>query len=257
MFQAPGVHVVAFVPVAGPVPPPMKVVTPDASASNACCGQMKWMCASMPPAVTMSPSPAIASVADAHDHPRRDARHHGRVARLADSDDATVFDADVGLVDARRVEDERVGDHADRARRRRSRLRLPLPIAEDLAAAELALVAVGSRSRARPRRRAPCRPGGRGRPSSGRTCRRSASVEGCSRRHRRPAATATRVTVLRLSWLEAHGRPGGDVEAHPGGRGAVEVERTVRLGEGVVAADLDGAIARGWSLRPNAACVRR
>ena len=29
MFHAPGVHVVAFVPVAGPVPPPIKVVTPE------------------------------------------------------------------------------------------------------------------------------------------------------------------------------------------------------------------------------------
>ena len=28
MFHAPGVHVVAFVPVAGPVPPPMSVVMP-------------------------------------------------------------------------------------------------------------------------------------------------------------------------------------------------------------------------------------
>ena len=62
MWHAPGVHVVAFVPVAGPVPPPMNVVTPLASASSACCGQMKWMCVSMPPAVTISPSPAIASV---------------------------------------------------------------------------------------------------------------------------------------------------------------------------------------------------
>ena len=62
MWRAPGVQVVAFVPVAGPVPPPMKVVMPLARASSTCCGQMKWMCASMPPAVTMSPSPAIASV---------------------------------------------------------------------------------------------------------------------------------------------------------------------------------------------------
>ena len=37
---APGVHVVAFVPVAGPVPPPMNVVTPLASATSICCGQM-------------------------------------------------------------------------------------------------------------------------------------------------------------------------------------------------------------------------
>src|SRR6185503_13320809 len=41
MCRAPGVHVVAFVPVAGPVPPPIKVVTPLASASYTCCGLMK------------------------------------------------------------------------------------------------------------------------------------------------------------------------------------------------------------------------
>ena len=62
MFQPPGVQVVAFVPLAGPVPPPIRVVMPDAIASSACCGQMKWTCASMPPAVTIRPSPAIASV---------------------------------------------------------------------------------------------------------------------------------------------------------------------------------------------------
>jgi hypothetical protein len=60
--HGPGVHVVALVPVAGPVPPPSIVVTPLISASSICCGQMKWMCASMPPAVTMLPSPAMASV---------------------------------------------------------------------------------------------------------------------------------------------------------------------------------------------------
>ena len=62
MFQAPGVQVVALVPVAGPVPPPTKVVMPLAMASSACCGQMKWMWESMPPAVRISPSPAMASV---------------------------------------------------------------------------------------------------------------------------------------------------------------------------------------------------
>ncbi len=61
-FQAPGVQVVALVPVAGPVPPPTHEVMPLASASSACCGLMKWMCESMPPAVRMRPSPAIASV---------------------------------------------------------------------------------------------------------------------------------------------------------------------------------------------------
>ncbi len=62
MFQEPGVQVVAFVPVAGPVPPPTQVVMPLATASNACCGEMKWMCVSTPPAVKIRPSPAMASV---------------------------------------------------------------------------------------------------------------------------------------------------------------------------------------------------
>ena len=54
--------VVANVPVAGPVPPPSIVVIPLYSASSICCGQMKWMCESMPPAVTIMPSPAMISV---------------------------------------------------------------------------------------------------------------------------------------------------------------------------------------------------
>ncbi|KAF1054101.1 MAG: hypothetical protein GAK34_00826 [Delftia tsuruhatensis] len=62
MCQGPGVTVVAKVPVAGPVPPPIMVVTPLVSASSICCGQMKWMCVSMPPAVTIMPSPAMISV---------------------------------------------------------------------------------------------------------------------------------------------------------------------------------------------------
>ena len=41
MFHGPGVQVVALVPVAGPVPPPSIVVTPDISASSTCCGQIK------------------------------------------------------------------------------------------------------------------------------------------------------------------------------------------------------------------------
>jgi hypothetical protein len=39
--QAPGVQVVAFVPEAGPVPPPSNVVTPLEIAASTCCGQMK------------------------------------------------------------------------------------------------------------------------------------------------------------------------------------------------------------------------
>ena len=62
MCQGPGVQVVALVPAAGPVPPPSIEVTPDISASSTCCGQMKWMWVSKPPAVRILPSPAIASV---------------------------------------------------------------------------------------------------------------------------------------------------------------------------------------------------
>ena len=61
--HGPGVHVVAAVPTAGPVPPPSMVVTPLIRASSICCGQMKWMCVSTPPAVTIRPSPAMISVA--------------------------------------------------------------------------------------------------------------------------------------------------------------------------------------------------
>ena len=61
-FSGPGVQVVAKVPVAGPVPPPSIVVTPLASDSSICCGQMKWMWQSMPPAVTIIPSAAMISV---------------------------------------------------------------------------------------------------------------------------------------------------------------------------------------------------
>ena len=40
MFHSPGVHVVAAVPVAGPVPPPTSVVSPALIASFTICGQI-------------------------------------------------------------------------------------------------------------------------------------------------------------------------------------------------------------------------
>ena len=40
MFQGPGVQVVAHVPVAEPVPPPIMVVMPAATATSTCCGQI-------------------------------------------------------------------------------------------------------------------------------------------------------------------------------------------------------------------------
>ena len=70
----PGVQVVALVPVAGPVPPP--IMRGDARArcaSSTSCGQMKWMWLSMPPAVTMRPSPGddLGAGADHHARDRR------------------------------------------------------------------------------------------------------------------------------------------------------------------------------------------
>jgi hypothetical protein len=61
-MQAPGVQVVALVPVAGPVPPPSMVVMPDEIASSICWGAIRWMWESMPPAVRIMPSPARISV---------------------------------------------------------------------------------------------------------------------------------------------------------------------------------------------------
>ena len=57
--MGPGVQVVAHVPLAGPVPPPSMVVSPEERASSHMPGQMKCTCASIPPAVTMSPEYAV------------------------------------------------------------------------------------------------------------------------------------------------------------------------------------------------------
>ena len=134
MCQGPGVQVVASVPCAGPVPPPSMVVMPDISASSICCGQMKWMCASMPPAVRILPSPAIASVPG----PMMMVTPGcvSGLPALPIAGDAAVLEADIGLVDAARVDDQRVGDDGVDARRRRgvtwlwpmpSRMTLPPP----------------------------------------------------------------------------------------------------------------------------------
>ena len=86
------------------------VVIPQATATSTCCGQMKWMCVSMPPAVTILPSPAMTSVRRPDD--RRGSTPHcvKRVARLADGDDPPGLDADVPLDDAPLVDDDGVGD---------------------------------------------------------------------------------------------------------------------------------------------------
>ena len=95
-------------PVAGPVPPPSIVVMPDISASSICCGQMKWMCESKPPAVTILPSAGDDLRAGPDDD--IDSGLDVRIAGFADSGDAPVRDADIGLHDAPVIEDHRIGD---------------------------------------------------------------------------------------------------------------------------------------------------
>ncbi len=79
--------------------------TPDISASSICCGQMKWMWLSMPPAVRILPSPAMISVPG----PMTivDAGLDVRIAGLADGGDAAVLQPDVGLHDPQWSSDQR------------------------------------------------------------------------------------------------------------------------------------------------------
>ena len=141
MCQGPGVQVVASVPCAGPVPPPSMVVMPECSASSICCGQMKWMWASKPPAVRIRPSPAMTSVPGPMTMVTP-----GWVSGLPAlpiRGDAAVAEADVGLVDAGPVDDQRVGDDGVDGALGAGGLGLAHAVADHLAAAELHLLAVG------------------------------------------------------------------------------------------------------------------
>ncbi len=139
--QGPGVQVVAAVPVAGPVPPPIIMVMPEFSASSICCGQMKWMWLSMPPAVRILPSPAIASVPGPMMMSTPGCT--SGLPALPIADDAAVAQADIGLDDAGVVDDQRVGDDGVDGTLRARGLALPHAVADHLAAAELHLLAVG------------------------------------------------------------------------------------------------------------------
>ena len=141
MCHGPGVQVVAKVPVAGPVPPPSIVVTPLASASSICCGQMKWMCESMPPAVTIIPSPAMISVPGPMTMSTPGCT--SGLPALPSAGDAAGLDRDVGLDDAPVVEHQRIGDDGV-GHLRREALALAHAVADGLAAAELHLLAVAA-----------------------------------------------------------------------------------------------------------------
>ena len=138
--QGPGVQVVAAVPVAGPVPPPIIVVMPEAQRLVDLLRADE-----MDVAVDAAGGEDLALAGDdlgARADDDVDARLHVRVAGLADPGDAAVRDPDVGLDDAPVIDDQRVGDHGvDRALGLAS-LRLAHAVADHLAAAELHLLAV-------------------------------------------------------------------------------------------------------------------
>ncbi|CAM5473660.1 hypothetical protein STENM36S_07924 [Streptomyces tendae] len=139
--QAPGVTVVALLPSAGPVPPPMRVVMPDARASSTAPGAMKWTWVSMPPAVTILPLPAMISVSGPMTRSGWTPSMVSGLLGLADAGDPSVADADVGLDDAPVVDDQGPGDHGVGCAFGAGGAGLPHGFAQHLAAAEDGFVA--------------------------------------------------------------------------------------------------------------------
>jgi len=136
-----GVQVVAKVPCEGPVPPPSIEVTPDINECSICCGQMKWMWLSNPPAVRIFPSPAMMSVPGpiTMGHAGLDVG----IAGLADGADHAFLIATIGLDDAPVVNNERIGDDGVGCALLVGDLRLTHAVADHLAAAEFYFLAVG------------------------------------------------------------------------------------------------------------------
>eukprot|EP00976_Prorocentrum_cordatum_P007400 147611-Prorocentrum_minimum.AAC.2 len=95
-----------------------------------------------PPGGQNEPLPPYSLRVHPHHHARGDALHTVRVARLPDADDVGALEANVRLVDAGVVYDQRVGDHHVQGTVRAHSCRLPHALAQGLPAAELALVAV-------------------------------------------------------------------------------------------------------------------
>ena len=251
-FHAPAVTVVALVPSAGPVPPPMTVVMPDASASSTICGQIRCTWQSMAPAVRIRPLPERISV-DGPDHQRGiDAGHRVGVAGLADADDPSVAHTDVGLDDAPVIEDEGAGDDEVGRARGAGAARLAHRFADHLAAAEHRLVAADAQvafdlddeigvgkanviAGGRPVEPPVVSP----RDLNHRALRRPRRAARRRRGHHR-SGPATPCGLMPGS--KRTDVPGGDVESLAAGRCAVELQRRVGLGEVVVRADLHRSV---------------
>ena len=263
--------VVALVPSAGPVPPPMMVVMPAAE----CLVEELW--ADQVDVTVDGPGGQDAAVAR-QDLGRRadheggvDTIHRVGVAGLADADDATVSHTDVGLHHAPVVEDDRSRDHeiggtlGARARRLAHRLADHLATAEDhLVPAGAAVlghldpqVGVGE-----------THPVARGRavqvpvasPVDEAHGASSASVlivgsSGPPTAPRKPgidpgADERDEFDVECDSRLEPDGGAGGHVQAMAAGRVAVEDERRVGLSEVIVRTDLDRPVATVLDAQP-------
>ena len=139
--QAFGVTVVALVPSAGPVPPPMIVVMPAGQR-----GVQDGRADQVHVAVDRAGGEDLAVAGDdlgaRADHQVGVHAVHGvRVAGLAERHDPAVADADVGLDDAPVVEHDRAGDHRVRGALGAGGPGLAHRLADHLAAAEDHLVA--------------------------------------------------------------------------------------------------------------------
>ena len=184
---------------------------------------------------------------DADDEIWRDARHHVGIAGFADACDASVFDADVGLVDAGPIDDERVGDdEIERAIVADAR-RLSHAVAQHLAAAELALVAVDrvvaldlcdqirvGQANAIARR---------GAVDVGVMPPRHAVAHSRPPRTIRLPAISTSATVLVSPGSNRTAVPAGMSRRRPVATCSIEFERAIGLRKVIVAADLDRPIA--------------
>ena len=255
-----GVTVVALVPSAGPVPPPISVVTPLASASATICGQMKWTWLSTAPAVRIRPLPAMISVRRADHQVGVDAVHGVRVAGLAERDDPAVADPDVGLDHAPVVEHDRAGDDGVRRALGAGGAGLAHRLADHLAAAEDRLVAARGQwslfdldqqvGVGQPDPVAGRRPvqGGvaaavQRAHAAAAVCVERAGALAAQARHDPGAAERHQLDVAVDARLEPHRGAGRHGQPLPPGGGPVERQRRVGLGEVVVRADLDRPVA--------------
>ena len=144
MFHGPGVQVVAQVPVAEPVPPPISVVMPEAMAVVDLL-RADEVDVGVDAARGADPPFTRDDLGARPDHqPRIDAALRQRIAGLADGHDPAPADTDVSLDDPPVVDDHRVGDDQIavlRAHRLDERA-LILTVPDRLAAAEDGLLAI-------------------------------------------------------------------------------------------------------------------